>query len=79
MPGPCFWCQEPSGYTMTVGYVNSKGRLVTEHYGQPAIKPCQASGAPAATPKTVPGFAGTVVGGLTAWSESSKVIAAPTR
>jgi hypothetical protein len=47
--------------------------------GQEAIEPCEASGVSAAAiPRTVPGFVGTVIGGLTVWSESSKVAAAPT-
>jgi len=67
-------------YKTQVAYPSSNGHLLYKRVGQEAIKPCKASGASAATPQTVPGFVGTVVGGLilTVWSESSEVAAAPT-
>lgn len=74
------WCQEPSTYTMKVGYPNSEGRLVTAHNGQPTIRPCTSSASfDVPPPATVPSFVGTVVDGLTVWGEPSEVIAALTR
>jgi hypothetical protein len=74
------WCQSWTIYkTQVVGYRPAKGKPVYDRVGQPAIQACQASGAPAATPRSVPGFVGAVTGGLTVWSEPAKVVAAPTR
>jgi PQQ-like domain len=72
------WCGSTITYRTQVGYPSSNGKLTYRRLGQAAIKPCKASGASAATPQTAPGFVGTVVGGLTVWSESSEVAAAPT-
>jgi len=71
------WCGSTITYKTQVGYP-SNGKLTYKRVGQQAIKSCKASGASAATPQTAPGFVGTVVGGLTVWSESSEVAAAPT-
>jgi outer membrane protein assembly factor BamB len=78
-PGGVGWCEATITYTTQVGYQSSNGQLGYKRVGQEAIKPCQASGTSAATPQTVPGFVGTIVGGLTVWSEPSEVAAAPTR
>jgi hypothetical protein len=77
-PGGVDWCGSTITYKTQVGYPSSNGKLTYKRVGQEAIKPCKASGASAAIPQTVPGFVGTVVGGLTVWSESSEVAAAPT-
>lgn len=79
--GAAGWCEAPVTYTTQVGYPsqNGNGSAGYERVGQEAIRPCQASGASIAAPATVPGFVGTDVDGLTAWSESSEVSAAPTR
>jgi len=75
------WCQPAVTYTAQVGWRDLNGQARYIRAGQPALQPCRATGATVATPKTVPGFVGTFVGtvvnGLTAWSESSRVVAAP--
>jgi outer membrane protein assembly factor BamB len=77
--GAVGWCRSLITYQTQVGYPIPNGPPDYERIGQEAIKPCQAaSGSSSATPQTVPGFVGAVVGGLTVWSESSKVAAAPT-
>jgi hypothetical protein len=74
------WCQRPSSYTMKVGFLNSEGRLVKAHSGQPTISPCTSSASfDVPSPATAPSFVGTVVDGLTVWGEPSRVIAALTR
>lgn len=78
-PGAVGWCRSLITYKTQVGYPIPNGQPDYERIGQEAIKPCQAAlGSSSATPQTVPGFVGTVVGGLTVWSESSRVAAAPT-
>ena len=78
--GGAGWCVSTITYKTQVGYQtpnSTPGDYV--RIGQEAIGPCEASGVSAAAiPRTVPGFVGTVIGGLTVWSESSKVAAAPT-
>jgi outer membrane protein assembly factor BamB len=76
--GAAGWCQSAIFYKAHVGYQGSNGPREYDRVGQAAVEPCQTAGASAATPQTVPGFVGTVVGGLTVWSESSEVAAAPT-
>jgi hypothetical protein len=77
-PGTVGWCQSTTTYKTHVAYPGSNGVRYYVRVGQLAIKPCQASGASAATPRTAPGFVGTAADGLTVWSESSEVAAAPT-
>jgi hypothetical protein len=77
--GAVAWCLSYAVFKTQVGYAASKnGPLSYQRLTQEMIKPCHPSGASVAAPPTVPGFAGTVVHGLTAWSESSEVAAAPT-
>ncbi len=76
--GAVAWCQSIITYKTQVGYQSGTGSTDYERIGQEAIKPCHTSGASATAPQTVPGFVGTDVGGLTVWSESSEVAAAPT-
>ena len=77
LPGAVGWCQSVIIYKTQVGW-DTNGKIQYARLGQQAIKPCRVSGTPVAIPQTVPGFVGTVVGGLTVWSESSEVAAAPT-
>lgn len=76
--GAVGWCQSLITYKTPVGYPAANGQSAYLRVGQEAISPCRASGARAAAPRTVPGFVGTVAVGLTVWSESSEVVAAPT-
>jgi len=77
--GAVAWCLSYAVFKTQVGYAASRnGPLSYERLTQEMIEPCHASGASVAVPRTVPGFVGTVVDGLTVWSESSEVAAAPT-
>lgn len=76
--GAVTWCQSTVTYKTQVGWQDLNGKIQYLRVGQQAIKPCRVSGAPVAIPKTVPGFVGTVVDGLTVWSGPDKVTAAPT-
>jgi hypothetical protein len=71
------WCQSVITYASQVAYQAGNRPPNYNRVGQEAIHPCDASGTSAAAPQTAPGFVGTVVGGLTVWSESSQVVAAP--
>lgn len=75
--GAVGWCQVATVYTTQIGYVTGNGTFY-QRPGQPAIRPCRASGASAAPPQRVPGYVGTDVDGLTVWGEPSEVAAAPT-
>lgn len=75
--GAVAWCQSVITYTTKVAYQGGNLPPDYNRVGQQSIQPCQASAASAPTPQTVPGFIGTVIVGLTAWSESSEVLAAP--
>jgi hypothetical protein len=75
--GAVAWCQAIAVYTTLVPYPTVRGADYKRISGG-LTKPCQPSGAAAAVPKTVPGYAGTDVDGLTVWSEPSEVVAAPT-
>ncbi len=76
--GAVSWCQSPVNYTTQVGWSYPNGPTQYVRIGQSALKPCLASGASAPIPKTVPGFVGTVVDGLSVWSGPSEVAAVPT-
>lgn len=76
--GTVAWCQSQISYTTQVAYPIGNGQLDYKRVGQEAIQPCRDSGTPAPTPDVVPGFVGTVEGGLTIWSESTGVVGAPT-
>lgn len=76
--GAVAWCQSVISYTTQVAFPSGNGAPDYNRVGQEAIQPCQASGASAHTPPVVPGFVGSVMDGLTIWSESSQVTAVPT-
>jgi outer membrane protein assembly factor BamB len=76
--GAVAWCQSIVTYKTQLGRPGLNGKTQYLRIGQQAIKPCRVSGAPVATPKTVPGFVGILVDGLTVWSGPDKVAAAPT-
>jgi outer membrane protein assembly factor BamB len=76
--GAVAWCQSTVGYKTQVGWRTlTTSALQYVRVGQQAIKPCRASGAPVAVPKTVPAFVGAVVDGLAVWSGPHDVTAAP--
>jgi outer membrane protein assembly factor BamB len=77
--GAMAWCSSTVTYRTRVGYRIPFGKSQYVRVGQQSIRPCRVSGAPVAIPKTVPGFVGTTVDGLTVWSGPDELAATPTR
>ena len=76
--GTVLWCQALTTYKTGPAYQGANGRSSTTHIGQNVTFACNPQGHPLPTPAHVPTFIGPAVGGLTVWSQSDRVIAAPT-
>jgi outer membrane protein assembly factor BamB len=79
-PGTPAWCRPVIVYKQGLAFSPYHTLEGTTYAGQPALKPCTAAGQPAPIPKRAPSFVGQLgarVGGVTAWSESTGVIARP--
>jgi hypothetical protein len=75
--GTLGWCSAATTYEGP-GYKADNGLTLTTYYGDSATFPCDAgTGQPQPAPSIVPSFVGPSIGGVTAWSQGDRVVAAP--
>ncbi|MDQ6928382.1 MAG: PQQ-like beta-propeller repeat protein [Actinomycetota bacterium] len=75
--GVTAWCQTSVRFHENVPYHGSNGKDINDRVGQNALFPCDLEMRAVPPPTLVPAFVGRRAEGLVAWSETGRVVAAP--